>query len=80
MTGNCEIELKGGSHVFVPTATDDAEPTDVAEVSGAAGAFQEVFGRTALKQLLIAYWKDESTVSLRRNLGAEHLDLEATWR
>src|SRR4029077_8374241 len=32
--GRCEINLEGYSHVFIPTATDGAEPTDVAEVPG----------------------------------------------
>jgi S-DNA-T family DNA segregation ATPase FtsK/SpoIIIE len=78
--GRCEIELKGTSHVFVPTASDDAEPTEVVEVAGAPGAFQEVFGRSALKQLLHLYWKGENTRNFRRNLGAEHLDNEPFWR
>ena len=78
--GRCEIDLRGGSHVFVPTATDGLEVTDVSEIPGAPGAFQEVFGRAALKRLLIAYWKGENTADIRRSLGAHHVDIDPTWR
>lgn len=78
--GQCEIDLEGYSHVFVPTATDGAEPTDVSEVPGAPNAFQEIYGRSSLKRLLQAYWRGESTLDLRRSLGAEHVDRTPTWR
>ena len=78
--GRCEIDLRGGSHVFVPTATDGLEVTDVSEIPGAPGAFQEVFGRAALKRLLIAYWKGQNTADIRRSLGAHHVDIDPTWR
>ncbi len=76
----CEIDLEGYSHVFVPTATDGNEPTDVSEVAGASNAFQEIFGRSALKRLLQAYWRGENTLDLRRLLGAVHLDRAPNWR
>ena len=78
--GRCEIDLKGSSHVFVPTSTDGIEPTDVSQVWGVSGAFQEVYGRSVLKRLLQAYWRDESTLDLRRSFGADHLDHPASWR
>lgn len=45
-----------------------------------SGAFQEVYGRAALKRLLQAYWRGESTRELRRTFGAEHLDAGSMWR
>ena len=78
--GRCEIELRGASHVFVPTATDGADPTDATAIAGVQGAYQEVFGRATLKQLLMGYWRNENTADLRRSLGFDHLDVEPTWR
>lgn len=78
--GRCEIDLRGISHVFVPTSSDADDPTISTEVAGAQGAFQEIIGRKALKQLLMAYWNNESTTDLRRNLGFDHMDFEPIWR
>jgi S-DNA-T family DNA segregation ATPase FtsK/SpoIIIE len=77
--GQCEIELRGVSHVFVPTATDD-EPTEVSELPGTAGAQQEVYGRGPLKRLLMAYWQGLSTRDIRRAIGVDHLDKVPSWR
>jgi S-DNA-T family DNA segregation ATPase FtsK/SpoIIIE len=78
--GHCEINLVGFSHVFVPTATDGTEPTDISEVSGVSGAFQEVYGRSDLKRLLQAYWRDERTPNRRGFIGADHVSPVLTWR
>lgn len=78
--GRCEIDLKGGSHVFVPTAVDNADCTDVAEVPSVTNAFQEVYDRTRLKRLLQAYWMDENTVPHRIAAGAEHVARQPVWR
>ena len=78
--GRCEIALKGSSHIFVPTATDGADPTDVTEVPGISNAYQEIYGRAALKHLLQAYWRDENTRDLRVLIGAEHIAVDPIWR
>jgi DNA segregation ATPase FtsK/SpoIIIE, S-DNA-T family len=78
--GRCEIELRGVSHVFVPTAIDADDVTIATEVAGAPGAYLEIFGRKALKQLLIAYWKNENTADVRRLFAFDHFDVEPTWR
>lgn len=77
--GRCEIELRGVSHVFVPTAAD-AEPTEFSELPGAAGSHQEVYGRGALKRLLMAYWQRRSTLDIRSELGADYLNAAPSWR
>lgn len=78
--GRCEIEIRGASHVFVPTATDGVDCSDVSEISGIGNAFQEVFGRPVLKRLLQAYWREENTREIRVSNGAEHLAAEPKWR
>jgi S-DNA-T family DNA segregation ATPase FtsK/SpoIIIE len=78
--GRCEIELRGVSHVFVPTAGDGGDVTEATEVAGAHNAYQEVFGRKAVKQLLLAYWRNETTAGVRHGLGFDHMDKEPLWR
>ena len=39
--GRCEFDIRGYSHIFVPTAGDHADCTDVSEVPQAPNSFQE---------------------------------------
>lgn len=78
--GRCEVHLKGLSHVFVPTSSDVDDPTIATEVADARYAYQEIIGRRALKQLLMAYWRDQSTADVRRGMGFYHMDFQPTWR
>lgn len=78
--GRCEIDLRGVSHVFVPTSSDNDDPTISTEVADARCAYQEIIGRKALKQLLMAYWNNQSTTDVRRSLGFDHMDFEPIWR
>ena len=78
--GRCEFDIRGYSHVFVPTAGDHADCTDVSEVPDAPNAFQETYGRPALKRLLQAYWQDHDTRDQRREAGADYLAQESEWK
>lgn len=78
--GRCEVHLKGLSHVFIPTSFDLDDPTIATEVADARDAYQEIIGRKPLKQLLMAYWHDQSTADVRRGMGFYHMDFEPTWR
>lgn len=78
--GRCEVNIKGLSHVFVPTASDSDDPTIATEVPDARNAYQEIIGRKALKQLLMAYWQNQSTADVRRGLDFYHMDFQPTWR
>jgi len=78
--GRCEVNLKGLSHVFVPTSSDADDPTIATEVADARNAYQEIIGRKALKQLLMAYWHNQNTADVRRGMDFFHMDFEPTWR
>ncbi len=71
--GRCEFDIRGYSHIFVPTADDIADCTDVCEVPEAPNSFQETYGRPALKNLLQAYWHNQDTRGERREAGADYL-------
>ena len=78
--GRCEFDIRGYSHIFVPTSSDGADCTDVSEVPEAPNAFQETYGRPALKKLLQAYWQNQDTRDQRREAGADYLAQEPDWK
>ncbi len=78
--GRCEFDIRGYSHIFVPTAADGTDCTNVGEVPETPNAFQEIYGRPALKQLLQAYWQNQDTRDRRREAGADYLAKEPDWR
>ena len=78
--GRCEFDIRGYSHIFVPTSTDGADCTEVSEVPEAPNAFQETYGRPALKKLLQAYWQNQDTRDQRREAGADYLAQEPAWK
>lgn len=67
--GHCDIRLRGYSHVFVPTGGDGESPTDVCPIVGVEGCEQEVYGRTELKALLLAFAADQDPTPVRRTAG-----------
>ncbi|WP_213775707.1 hypothetical protein [Bradyrhizobium sp. dw_78] len=78
--GRCEINLRGYSHVFVPTAVEGADRTEAYAVPSVSDAYQEIYGRGALKQLLLAYWHKQSPGEIRISAGADYLDADPAWR
>lgn len=78
--GRCEFDIRGYSHIFVPTASDVADCTDVCEVPESPKSFQETYGRPRLKNLLQAYWRNQDTRGERREAGADYLTQDQDWR
>ena len=78
--GCCEFNVRGYSHIFVPTTGEGADCTDIREVPETPNAFQEIYGRPALKKLLLAYWQNQDTSEQRREAGAEYLTQEEDWK
>jgi S-DNA-T family DNA segregation ATPase FtsK/SpoIIIE len=68
--GECDVLVRGYSHVFVPTGGDNASPTDVAPIPGMEGCEQEIYGRADLKRLLLAFAADQDPTSIRREAGS----------
>ena len=52
--GDCEVEISGFSHVFVPTPTD-ASVTYSADIPNAPCCTQETYGRHELREILLDY-------------------------
>jgi len=64
--GTAPILLKGYSHVFVHSQESDAsDPTDRIPLANVNHAWQEVYGRDRVRQLVLAYHRHESPRSIR---------------
>jgi DNA segregation ATPase FtsK/SpoIIIE, S-DNA-T family len=61
--GNCEIYLRGYSHVFVP-GPDDVEP-ELVTVANTTDCYQEIFGRTQIRDLVLRYLRDQIPGAIR---------------
>jgi len=54
--GNCDIYLRGYSHVFVSGPTDCPECSDFAQVAECDGSYQEVYSRARLRELVLHFF------------------------
>jgi S-DNA-T family DNA segregation ATPase FtsK/SpoIIIE len=69
--GNCNIHLRGYSHVFVSGPSDAPECSDFAAVAGVEHSYQEVYSRSKLRELVTSYWHDADPMSIRRAIAEE---------
>lgn len=68
--GNCELHVRGYSHVFVPTSADADDCSDFAEVSDLEDSYQEVFGRPRVRDLVLRYHHGADPMPVR-SAGAD---------
>jgi DNA segregation ATPase FtsK/SpoIIIE and related proteins len=64
--GKCEISLRGYSHVFISGPSDAGDLSDFALVAGADDAYQEVFSRAQLRELVLRYFRDDDPMAVRQ--------------
>jgi S-DNA-T family DNA segregation ATPase FtsK/SpoIIIE len=64
--GDCELHVRGYSHVFVPSPSDSEDCSDFVAVSGLDDSFQEVFGRPRVRELVLRYHRDEDPTAVRQ--------------
>ncbi len=78
--GQCTIYLRGYSHVFVASPSDCPECSEVVAVAECENAFQEVFSRSKLRQLVLHYNKDADPTVVRREGVADDIWTEKSYR
>jgi DNA segregation ATPase FtsK/SpoIIIE, S-DNA-T family len=61
--GDCEIMLRGSSHVFVHSP--DFSDSSTFEIDDVENCHQEVFARQEVRDLVLAYWKDKKPSEAR---------------
>lgn len=69
--GDCEICLRGYSHVFVSGPTSSPECSERAVIAGLEDSYQEVFGRATLRQLVVSYYDNENPIGIRRDIAGD---------
>lgn len=74
--GSCNIELRGYSHVFVsgpPEAPDESESVQLSTETDdlLAESFQEVFSRSHVRALILAYATDSDPTTIRRDAAGD---------
>jgi len=69
--GDCDIYLRGYSHVFVSGPSDSAECSESVEVADCPDAYQEIFSRARVRELLLHYWHQSDPTVLRKDIAGE---------
>lgn len=63
--GECGIYLRGYSHVFVSTSNEGMDVSSFATVANSENAFQEIFSRNQLRDIVLKYRNNTNPMSLR---------------
>jgi S-DNA-T family DNA segregation ATPase FtsK/SpoIIIE len=71
--GTCEIAVRGYSHVFVSDPNEAAECSAFCRVTDLEDAYQEVFGRSDLRELTLRYFRGEDPLPVRRRVSGEDI-------
>ncbi|MGF7048385.1 S-DNA-T family DNA segregation ATPase FtsK/SpoIIIE [Paenibacillus sp. DS2015] len=66
--GSIPIEIKGYSHVFLSTLPDSSLESERFPIANAKKCYQEMFTRDLVRDLVLAYHKGESIISIREKL------------
>jgi S-DNA-T family DNA segregation ATPase FtsK/SpoIIIE len=78
--GECDIAVRGYSHIFVSGPGADSDCSTFARVAGLDESFQEVFGRADLRELVLKYNSDEDPLPVRRRIAGEDVWSELEYR
>lgn len=78
--GECEIYVRGYSHIFVSDTTDAADCSAFARVANLDDAYQEVFGRLRVREPVLRYARSENPLQVRGEVADERIWEEQTYR
>ncbi len=78
--GACEIAVRGYSHVFVWGPDDPCDCSSFAQIADLEGAYQEVFGRPELRELVLYYHDNRDPLPLRKGIAQEDVWAEIEYQ
>lgn len=78
--GECEIYVRGYSHIFVSGPTDAADCSSFARVANLDDGYQEIFGRARVRELVLRYARDADPLQIRGELTEERVWEEQVYR
>ena len=70
--GDCEISLRGYSHIFISGPSDAPECSDMTETRPEE-TFQEVFSRSDLKDIVLAYFHNKDPMKIRKKVAGKDI-------
>lgn len=71
--GECEIFVRGYSHVFISGPSDAQDYSDFAKIADTDDSYQEIFGRSKLRSLVLKYYRNEDPIEIRKQLADESI-------
>lgn len=71
--GACDIHVRGYSHVFVPGPGEGSDCAAFVKIPSLEDAYQEVFGRTETRELVLHYFRGASPMPVRKKLAGEDI-------
>lgn len=78
--GECDIWLRGYSHVFLSGPKESTEGADFTMITGVEDAYQEVFSHPQVRDLVLQYFRGEDPTPLRcDNAGGPNLGAPAVF-
>ena len=78
--GNCDIFVRGYSHVFVSGPSDAPDSSDFVEVADLEDSYQEIFGRPRVRELMMKYYSDQDPTEVRDKLAGGDAWKEKSYR
>jgi len=78
--GNCDIFVRGYSHVFVSGPSDAPDSSDFVEVADLENSYQEVFGRSRVRELVMKYYADQDPIEVREKATDSNAWKEKVYR
>jgi DNA segregation ATPase FtsK/SpoIIIE, S-DNA-T family len=78
--GECEIYVRGYSHIFVSGPSDGADCSSFGRVPNLDEAYQEVFGRPELRKLILQYARRADPLEVRGEVANERVWEDQTYR
>lgn len=64
--GECEIYVRGYSHIFLSGPSEASDASSFAVVAGLENSYQEVFSRAQVRDLMLQYVQDSDPMPLRQ--------------
>lgn len=78
--GECEIYVRGYSHVFVSGPNDSGDCSSFSNIAGLEDSYQEVFGRAQVRDLVLSYFRDEDPAKIRENIAHQRFWEQCNYR
>ena len=78
--GTCEVYVRGYSHVFVSGPSDAEASSDFVRVASLDNSYQEIFGRSEVRRLVLSYLHNQSPMRIREEIAGESIWSQQTYQ